>query len=92
MCIECISLRYDDEIVQGSYNVEPGGPGGGNEGSSRLFVNPLTPQDFPALGSNSNSITLQSRPATTVNFTSKVNSTFSGADFPSLGIKIECYY
>lgn len=77
--------RYDDEIVQGNYNVEPGGPGGGSEGSSRLFVNPLTPQDFPALGSNSNSITLQSRPATTVNFTSKVNSTFSGADFPSLG-------
>lgn len=71
--------------------MEPGGPGGGNEGASRLFVNPLKPQDFPALGSNSNSITLQSRPATTVNFTSKLNSTFSGADFPSLGKEYQIF-
>ncbi|KAJ8916113.1 hypothetical protein NQ315_004480, partial [Exocentrus adspersus] len=76
--------RYDEENLHGGYNMEPGGPGGGNEGGGRLFVNPLTPQDFPALG-NSSSITLQSRPTTTVNFTSKMNSGFSGADFPSLG-------
>lgn len=65
--------------------MEPGGPGGGSEGTSRMFINPLTPQDFPALGNNASSITLQSRPTTTVNFTSKLNSNFSGADFPSLG-------
>ncbi|KAJ8928356.1 hypothetical protein NQ314_019087 [Rhamnusium bicolor] len=79
--------RFDEEGSQGGCNMEPGGPGGGNEGTSRMFVNPLTSQDFPALGNTSSSITLQSRPTTTVNFMSKMNSNFSGADFPSLDHK-----
>jgi hypothetical protein len=68
--------RNDEEGAVG-YDTEPGGPGGGPK-----QIHTLTPQDFPALGNST--VTVQSRPTTTVNFTSKVNP-FSGDDFPSLG-------
>nr|CAH7752065.1 unnamed protein product [Callosobruchus chinensis] len=76
--------RYDNRRADNDPYDEPGGgPGGGGEGGSgRLFVNPLTPQDFPALGSASGSVTL--RPAS-VNFSSRNNSNFRQEDFPSLG-------
>lgn len=70
-----------------SHNMEPGGPGGGDdEGSSRVFMNPLTPQNFPALGGGSSNITVHTRPTTSVNFTSKLNSNFNPEDFPSLSM------
>lgn len=80
-------LRIDEDTSVGSHNMEPGGPGGGDSGenSNRVFVNPLTPQNFPALGGGSSNITVHTRPSTTVNFTSKVNSNFNTEDFPSLG-------
>lgn len=79
------SFRIDEDTSVGSHNMEPGGPGGGREGSDRIFVNPLTPQNFPALGGGSSNITVHTRPATTVNFTSKLNSNLKSEDFPSLG-------
>lgn len=74
--------RPDDDTIANIHNIEPGGPGGGGESTSGMFVNPLTPQDFPALGGNETTV---QRPITTVNFTSKVNSNFSRDDFPMLG-------
>ncbi|XP_057666436.1 E3 ubiquitin-protein ligase ZNF598 [Diorhabda carinulata] len=77
--------RVEEETSSSSYHMEPGGPGGGVEESrGRIFFNPLTPQDFPALGGASSNITVHTRPAS-VNFTSKLNSNFSSDDFPSLG-------
>ncbi|CAH1986358.1 unnamed protein product [Acanthoscelides obtectus] len=76
--------RYDNRRIDNDPYDEPGGgPGGGGEvGSGRFFVNPLTPQDFPALGSASGSVTF--RPAS-VNFASRNNSNLRQEDFPSLG-------
>lgn len=79
----CFLFRLDEDTSIGSHNVEPGDPGGGDS-SSRVFVNPLTPQNFPALGGATSNITVHARPTTTVNFTSKVNSNFNPEDFPSL--------
>ncbi|KAG5891718.1 hypothetical protein JTB14_000321 [Gonioctena quinquepunctata] len=75
----------DDDLPSGDYNVEPGGPGGGGDERGRIFVNPLTSQDFPALGGATSSITVHTRPTTSVNFTSKMNSNFTNDDFPTLG-------
>jgi hypothetical protein len=72
-----LCYRRNDEEGAVGYDTEPGGPGGGPK-----QIHTLTPQDFPALGNST--VTVQSRPTTTVNFTSKVNP-FSGDDFPSLG-------
>lgn len=78
--------RVDEDTSIGSHNMEPGGPGGGGgEGPDRIFVNPLTAQNFPALGGGSNNFGVHARPAATVNFSSKVNSNFNPEDFPSLG-------
>ncbi|XP_023017718.2 E3 ubiquitin-protein ligase ZNF598 isoform X1 [Leptinotarsa decemlineata] len=74
----------DDDLPLEDYNVEPGGSGGGGDERGRIFVNPLTSQDFPALGGASSNI-VHTRPTTSVNFTSKMNSNFSSEDFPSLG-------
>lgn len=63
--------------------MEPGGPGGGD---NEIFMNPLTPQNFPALGGGSSNITVHARPTTSVNFTSKLNSNFNPDDFPSLSM------
>ncbi|CAG9860455.1 unnamed protein product [Phyllotreta striolata] len=74
-----------DEESSSSYNVEPGGPGGGvDDERGQMFVNSLTPQNFPALGGTSSNMTVHSRPAS-VNYTNKVNSNFTSDDFPSLG-------
>ncbi|CAG9827142.1 unnamed protein product [Diabrotica balteata] len=79
------SHRLQEGSSVNTYNMEPGGPGGGaEEERGRVFVNPLTPNDFPALGGGSSNVTLQARPAS-VNFTSKVNSNFTNEDFPTLG-------
>ncbi|EFA07884.1 E3 ubiquitin-protein ligase ZNF598 [Tribolium castaneum] len=67
--------RTDEEGAVG-YDTEPGGPGGGPRTTT------LTPQDFPALGNST--VTVQSRPTTTVNFTSKLNP-YNSDDFPALG-------
>ncbi|RZC39782.1 hypothetical protein BDFB_001107 [Asbolus verrucosus] len=72
----CEEGENDDEGAVG-YETEPGGPGGGVK-----QVHTLTPQDFPALGNST--VTVQSRPTTTVNVTSKLKP-FNGEDFPSLG-------
>ncbi|XP_044272697.1 E3 ubiquitin-protein ligase ZNF598 [Tribolium madens] len=67
--------RSDEEGAVG-YDTEPGGPGGG------LRTTTLTPHDFPALGNST--VAVQSRPTTTVSFTSKLN-TYNSDDFPALG-------
>lgn len=88
MKFNVIILRVDEDTSLGSHNMEPGGPGGGRsrgESSEEMFVNSLTPQNFPALGGASSNITVHTRPATTVNFTSKLNSNLNPEDFPSLG-------
>lgn len=64
------------------YNVEPGGPGGSYD-NRQMFVNPLTSDQFPALGgnaSNANNITLVSK-----NYTKFSSAAFNSNDFPSLG-------
>ncbi|KAL3272937.1 hypothetical protein HHI36_014395 [Cryptolaemus montrouzieri] len=68
--------RSDDE---GAVGYEPGGPGGGQD---RMFHNPLTSMDFPALAGSSGTHS-QLRPATV--FASKNNSKLSIDNFPSLG-------
>lgn len=71
--------RFTDDT---SYSVEPGGPGGGSD-NRQMFVNPLTPDQFPALGgsaSNANNITLVSK-----NYTKFSSAAFNSNDFPSLG-------
>ncbi|XP_060523372.1 E3 ubiquitin-protein ligase ZNF598-like isoform X2 [Cylas formicarius] len=70
--------RYDEDS---SYNVEPGGPGGGYTEQSRTFVNTLTPDNFPALGnvSSAGNVTVSK------NYMKFSNAAFSNNDFPSLG-------
>ncbi|XP_066259640.1 E3 ubiquitin-protein ligase ZNF598 [Euwallacea similis] len=73
--------RLDDEST---YTVEPGGPGGGPVNQTQMFVNPLTPDQFPALGGTSSTnpnITLVSK-----NYTKFSNAAFNRDDFPSLGV------
>ncbi|CAG9824565.1 unnamed protein product [Phaedon cochleariae] len=79
--------RYNErrERDEGGYNLEPGGQLGDEDERNRLMVNPLTPQNFPALGGASSNITANSRPTTSVNFTSKLSSNFRNEDFPTLG-------
>ncbi|CAH1113630.1 unnamed protein product [Psylliodes chrysocephalus] len=77
--------RLDEDNSSSIYNMEPGGPGGGGEEDrGRIFVNPLTPQNFPALGGATSNITVRARPAS-VNYTTRMNSNFSNDDFPTLG-------
>lgn len=73
--------RFEED---NSYNVEPGGMGGGPSNQPQVFVNPLTSDQFPALGGSvvatSTNLTLPSK-----NYTKFSNAAFNSNDFPSLG-------
>lgn len=73
------NLRFEDESV---YNLEPGGAAGGAVTDSQIFINPLTSDQFPALGRNSSDNThLVSK-----NYTKFGNAAFNREDFPTLGM------
>ncbi|KAH1025482.1 E3 ubiquitin-protein ligase ZNF598 [Dendroctonus ponderosae] len=72
--------RFEDD---NAYSLDLGGATSGSSSQAQLFVNPLTSDQFPALGGssdNANNITVVSK-----NFTKFSNSALNSNDFPSLG-------
>ncbi|XP_050302128.1 E3 ubiquitin-protein ligase ZNF598 isoform X2 [Anthonomus grandis grandis] len=78
--------RRDRYETDNFYSYEPGGAEGGGLGGPQpqVFVNPLTSDQFPALGGSSggnSNITL----VTNKNYTKFSSGAFNSNDFPSLG-------